>query len=89
MTPITFHLAVFHNRHNWPRQLKALLGFNERANILSPNDKVFSIVESYLSTSESSSSSFSKSSRELFKFSVSYDKFRLICPETVVYKSRA
>lgn len=86
ITPVTLHLAVFHNRHNWQTQLKELLGFNDRAIVLSPNDIVCSTDESFLSASELSSSLFSKSSRELFKFSLSYDKFKLICPETVAYK---
>lgn len=78
MTPVTLHLAVHHNRNNWQTKLKDLLGISERSIVLSPNDEESSTDESSLSSINSS--------RELFKFSLSYDKFRLICPTTVSYE---
>lgn len=85
MTPVTLHLALHHNRNNWQTKLKDLLGINDRTIVLSPNDNESSTDESFLSTSESLLS-LTNSSRELFKFSLPYDKFRLICPKTISYK---
>lgn len=66
---------------------KDLLGINEKTIVLSPNNEESSSDESLLSTSDSSVS-LTNSNRELFKFSLPYDKFRLICPTTVSYKRK-
>lgn len=85
MTPVISHLALHHNRNNWQTKLKDLFGINDRTIVLSPNDNESSTHESFLLTSESLLS-LTNSSRELFKFSLPYDKFRLICPKKVSYK---
>jgi len=87
MTSVTLHLAVHHNRNNWQTNLKNLLGINEKITVLSSNDKESSTDESFISSSESSLL-LNDSSRELFKFSLSYEKFRLICPTTTSYKRK-
>lgn len=85
ITPTSLHLDVSKNRYQWKTTLKELLGFKENLVILSSTDDEVS-TESELSSSVSSTPS--NFERKLFKFYLSYDKFRLIYPRTVTYNNK-